>query len=141
MDASQRVHRHNAIRSWSPLDTIECRDAILSPDGGEPDWPEAEAVIGNPPFLGGKLLEPGVLGRNTSHSLFDAYTRGACRQEADLVTYWFAKAGEQIGAGKSHRVGTGRDQLDPRRREPAGARSSRPLTVVPCTTRGRTNRG
>ena len=30
----------------SPLETIECRDAVLSPDGSEPDWPEAEAVIG-----------------------------------------------------------------------------------------------
>ena len=35
-----------------PLDTIECRDAILTPEGGEPDWPEADVVIGNPPFLG-----------------------------------------------------------------------------------------
>ena len=39
-----------------PLDTIECRDAVLTPDGQEPDWPEADVVIGNPPFLGGKLL-------------------------------------------------------------------------------------
>ena len=39
-----------------PLDTIECRDAILTPDNIEPKWPEADVVIGNPPFLGGKLL-------------------------------------------------------------------------------------
>ena len=39
-----------------PLETIECSDAILTPDGGEPEWPEADAIIGNPPFLGGKLL-------------------------------------------------------------------------------------
>ena len=43
-----------------PLETIECRDAILAADGGEPEWPEADVVIGNPPFLGGKLLR-GVL--------------------------------------------------------------------------------
>ena len=29
----------------NPLDTIECRDAILAPDGSEPDWPEAD--VGN----------------------------------------------------------------------------------------------
>ena len=34
------------------LDTIECRDAILAPDGSEPDWPRADVVIGNPPYLG-----------------------------------------------------------------------------------------
>ena len=41
-----------------PLDTIECRDAVLTPEGGEPDWPEADVVIGNPPFLGTKLQIP-----------------------------------------------------------------------------------
>ena len=39
-----------------PLDTIECRDAILTADSTEPAWPAADVVIGNPPFLGGKLL-------------------------------------------------------------------------------------
>ena len=39
-----------------PLDTIECRDAILTPDSTEPDWPEADVIIGNPPFLGGNRL-------------------------------------------------------------------------------------
>ena len=38
-----------------PLETIECRDAILTPEGGEPGWPAADVVIGNPPFLGGNL--------------------------------------------------------------------------------------
>ena len=46
-----------------PLETIECRDAILAADGGEPAWPEADAVIGNPPFLGGKLLRAYWAGR------------------------------------------------------------------------------
>ena len=39
-----------------PLDTIECRDAILTTDSAEPEWPPADVVIGNPPFLGGKRL-------------------------------------------------------------------------------------
>ena len=39
-----------------PLDTIECRDAILAPDGTEPEWPEADVVIGNPPFLGNRRM-------------------------------------------------------------------------------------
>jgi len=43
-----------------PLDTIECRDAVLTDDGKEPDWPDADVVIGNPPFLGGKLLRGGA---------------------------------------------------------------------------------
>ena len=32
-----------------PLDRINCRDAVLNPDGTEPEWPVADCVIGNPP--------------------------------------------------------------------------------------------
>jgi type II restriction/modification system DNA methylase subunit YeeA len=42
-----------------PLDTIECRDAILNEDGTAADWPRADVIIGNPPFLGGKMLRDG----------------------------------------------------------------------------------
>jgi type II restriction/modification system DNA methylase subunit YeeA len=44
-----------------PLDTIACRDAVLNPDGSEAVWPEAEVIVGNPPFLGGSKMR-GVLG-------------------------------------------------------------------------------
>ena len=39
-----------------PLDTIECRDAILNSDGTEPKWPDADVIVGNPPFIGGDLV-------------------------------------------------------------------------------------
>ena len=86
-----------------PLDTIECRDAILTPDGGEPDWPQADVVIGNPPFLGGKLLIGG-LGEGYVSRMFTAW-RGRVPREADLVCYWFVKAGGQVASGKTTRVG------------------------------------
>ena len=86
-----------------PLETIECRDAILAPDGGEPDWPKADAMIGNPPFLGGKLLIGG-LGEDYVSRMFAAW-RDRVPPEADLVCYWFVKAGEQVGTGKAQRVG------------------------------------
>ena len=86
-----------------PLDTIECRDAILSPDGGAPDWPEVDAVIGNPPVLGGKLLIGG-LGEDYVSRMFGAW-KGRVPREADLVCYWFVKAGEQVASGKATRIG------------------------------------
>ena len=86
-----------------PLDTIECRDAIVTPDGGEPEWPAADVVIGNPPFLGGKLLNTG-LGEDYVSRIFSVYA-GRVPAEADLVCYWFVKAGEHVGAGKAKRVG------------------------------------
>ena len=86
-----------------PLDNIECRDAILGPDGREPDWPEADVVIGNPPFLGGKLLI-GELGEDYMSRVFTAW-RGRVPPEADLVCYWFVKAGEEVETGKAQRIG------------------------------------
>ena len=86
-----------------PLDTIECRDAILTPDNAEPDWPEADIVIGNPPFLGGKLLIT-YLGEDYVSQMFKTYA-GRVPAEADLVCYWFEKAGQEIAAGRTRRVG------------------------------------
>ena len=86
-----------------PLETIECRDAILTPDSTEPDWPEASAVIGNPPFLGGKLLITN-LGEDYVTRMFTTY-KDRVPAEADLVCYWFEKAGHQIASGKVKRAG------------------------------------
>ena len=86
-----------------PLDNIECRDAILTPDDAEPDWPEADVVIGNPPFLGGKLLIK-HLGEDYVSRMFATYA-GRVPAEADLVCYWFEKAGHQIASGKAKRAG------------------------------------
>ena len=86
-----------------PLETIECRDAILTPAGGEPEWPEADVIIGNPPFLGGKLLITN-LGEEYISTLFRAYD-DRVPQEADLVCYWFVKAGEQLSDSSTKRVG------------------------------------
>ncbi len=86
-----------------PLDTIECRDAILSPDGVEPDWPEADVVIGNPPFVGGKLLR-GVLGGAYVEALQRLYG-DRIHGEADLVCHWFDKAERLVAAGRIARAG------------------------------------
>ena len=86
-----------------PLDTIECRDAVLTPEDGEPEWPPADVVIGNPPFLGGKLLNT-HLGEEYVSRIFRVYD-GRVPAEADLVCYWFVKAGEHLAAGHAKRAG------------------------------------
>ena len=86
-----------------PLDGIEHRDALLKPDGSEADWPTADVIVGNPPFLGGSR-KGGELGRGYFDALnrvFDQYVPGG----ADLVCYWFHKAHKQIVAGKLQAAG------------------------------------
>ena len=86
-----------------PLNTIECRDAVLTEDGTEPDWSEADVIIGNPPFLGGKRLIK-ELGEEYVSKLFAAY-ENRVPAEVDLVCYWFIKAGEKVVKGEAVRVG------------------------------------
>jgi type II restriction/modification system DNA methylase subunit YeeA len=89
------------------LDHIECRDAIL--DRADPDRPResqgpaAEFIVGNPPFLGGKLLRS-VIGDAYVDDLFRVYD-GRVPREADLVTYWFEKARALIVEKRTRRVG------------------------------------
>jgi hypothetical protein len=41
-----------------PLHNVENRDAILNPDRTGTTWPDADVIIGNPPFLCAKLMKP-----------------------------------------------------------------------------------
>lgn len=85
-----------------PLHTIECRDAVLAPDGAQAVWPKADVVIGNPPFLGNKRMI-GELGESYTKSLRDAYRD--LPGGVDLVCYWFAKAWDQMQSGQLARAG------------------------------------
>ena len=87
----------------SRLETIECRDAVLAPDGSEPRWPAADVIVGNPPFLGDKKMraELGAEYVVKLRGLYDGRVPGG----ADFVTYWFEKARAQIEAGQTHRAG------------------------------------
>jgi hypothetical protein len=86
-----------------PLDTIECRDAILNPDGSEAEWPQANAIIGNPPFLGAKIMK-GYLGVAETERIRAAF-KGRLPGFTDLVCYWFEKARDQIMRGRAERAG------------------------------------
>lgn len=91
-----------------PLDTIECRDAILDAGaagpGREPGWPAADAIIGNPPFLGSGERMRAALGDDYVDALSDLY-EGRVARTADFVTYWHEKARAMVEDGAAKRVG------------------------------------
>ena len=86
-----------------PLETIECRDAVLNPDGTRAEWPAADVVVGNPPFLGNKRMIDG-LGEAYTTRLRSAW-EPLVSSGADLVIYWFAKAWERLQAGELSAAG------------------------------------
>jgi type II restriction/modification system DNA methylase subunit YeeA len=90
-----------------PMDNFKNMDAILDmTDAGnpkEPEWPEADFIVGNPPFLGDKKMR-GELGDEYVETLRRLY-KGRVPGGADLVAYWLEKARKQIGEGKCKRAG------------------------------------
>ena len=104
--------RHNGFKAPSdpvlePIESIRRMDAILDlsdpKNPKEPDWPEAEIIVGNPPFLGGKLLRTN-LGDEYVDQMFQVWDKGVPR-EADLCCYWFEKGRRQVEQGRARRVG------------------------------------
>lgn len=65
--------------------------------------PLTDAIVGNPPFLGDKVMR-GELGDGYTDALRACYEEGRVPGGADLVTYWFEKARAQIEAGKGIRL-------------------------------------
>jgi type II restriction/modification system DNA methylase subunit YeeA len=85
-----------------PLNTIECRDAVLDGDRVA-HWPKADAILGNPPFIGPSDMRR-ALGDSYTEKLRDAYA-GRVPGGADFVCFWFDKAREQVLDGRAMRVG------------------------------------
>ncbi len=115
-----RENGFNAPRDpiLEPLQTIECRDAILAwadEEGqaiaawregavcqGPAEWPTADYIVGNPPFLGAKLFR--------KNGLEDAYIENVQRsfdlpRTVDLCCYWFELGSSAIVRDSRVRVG------------------------------------
>ena len=82
-------------------------DAILAYDESgkpiEPEWPDVDVVIGNPPFLGNRKMRP-ELGNDYCDALLKVYGDRIAGLP-DLVCYWFEKANNHITKGKAKRAG------------------------------------
>ena len=99
------TYNHTPI--LAPLDTIRQMDAILDMSDPqhpkEPDWPEAEFTVGNPPFLGNKMMRKN-LGDETVDAIYTVYA-DRLPKGSDLCCYWFEKARAEITAGNAQRAG------------------------------------
>ena len=89
------------------LVSIRQTDAILANgdtvNPQEPEWPAAEFIIGNPPFLGHFPFRE-QLGDDYVKAVYALYGR-RIPNSSDLCCYWFEKARAQIENGQSRRAG------------------------------------
>src|SRR5690606_41712184 len=90
-----------------PIDKIPLTDASLADDADgnpvEPEWPDADVIVSNPPFLGGSKLR-GELGDEYIEDVWHLYNERVPGL-ADLVCYWFERARAQIESGTTKRAG------------------------------------
>jgi hypothetical protein len=66
------------------------------------EWPEADFIIGNPPFIAGKDLRQ-ELGDGYAEALWAAYPH--IPGGADFVMYWWDKAAQRVREKKAQRFG------------------------------------
>lgn len=80
-----------------PLDNLDrnfiTADALITPDGRPAQWPQADVIIGNPPFLDARKMTV-EHGREYVAKLERLYPEISRR--ADFCTYWFRKAGDHL---------------------------------------------
>lgn len=68
----------------------------------EADWPEADFIVGNPPFMG-QFRQRDALGDGYVDALRAAYPD--VPDAADLVMYWVHKAARAVASGRTIRAG------------------------------------
>jgi len=76
-----------------PLDNLDeniiCADALLNEDGTQRQWPEVDAIIGNPPYQSKNKMQE-EFGKEYINKLRNAYPEVPGR--ADFCVYWYYKA-------------------------------------------------
>jgi len=96
------IDKFNLTEPSLPLDTLDdnivCKDALFN------DWVKANAIIGNPPFLGGKKLRQ-ELGDNYTEKVYQQFPE--VKGQTDFCVFWFRKAHNNLDAqGRAGLVGT-----------------------------------
>lgn len=77
-------------------DAVLAQDETSAPDFGnprQPDWPEANFIVGNPPFIGGKDIRA-ELGGDYAEALWRA--NPTVPASADFVMQWWDRAAREL---------------------------------------------
>ena len=96
------IDRLDLFEPALPLDTLDsnivCEDALFI------DWPSSDAIIGNPPFLGGNRVR-GELGSDYIEKVFSHFPK--VKSQVDFCSYWFRLTADHLNKqGRAGLVGT-----------------------------------
>jgi type II restriction/modification system DNA methylase subunit YeeA len=102
-DALLVPHFRNKAKTLTEAQAGEHADDDALKFYTEREWPAADVIVGNPPFLGGSRIWE-ELGRDYQKELWRIY-ENRVPGVADLCCYWFEKARQQIENKKCERAG------------------------------------
>uniref|UniRef100_UPI003BA8BC40 class I SAM-dependent DNA methyltransferase n=1 Tax=Stappia sp. TaxID=1870903 RepID=UPI003BA8BC40 len=98
----RRFHniRHmDAVLTWDGYPLPQVVDGKeVHPDPRRPEWPKADYIVGNPPFVGGKDIRA-RMGSPYAEALWKAHSH--MNESADFVMYWWDRAAEILLKPKS----------------------------------------
>lgn len=89
------ISQGDAVLTWDgyPVPKVEDGKETL-PNARRPDWPQAEFIVGNPPFIGKGSLMREALGDTYVEALWKAHRE--MNESADFVMYWWDRAAELL---------------------------------------------
>ncbi|PYF01535.1 type II restriction/modification system DNA methylase subunit YeeA [Rhodopseudomonas faecalis] len=92
LKAFKNIQVKNAVLTWdgAPLPKIEGGKETY-PNPRRPEWPAAEFIVGNPPFIGGKDVRSRI---PYAEELWAAHKH--MNESADFVMYWWDRAAELL---------------------------------------------
>jgi hypothetical protein len=107
LGSSDHVHEKDALLTWAgypqtqlkrdrlgrPVPGQQGEKGYVFPDAARPDWPAADFIVGNPPFIGGKDIRS-RLGAGYAEALWGANPQ--INPSADFVMYWWDHAAELL---------------------------------------------
>ena len=90
----RNIQEKNAVLTWNDAPRIKVQDRKEQyTNARRPEWPEADFIVGNPPFIGAKFLRE-RLGSDYVDALWRAHPH--INESADFVMYWWDRAAELL---------------------------------------------
>ncbi|PYE88059.1 hypothetical protein C7477_109103 [Phyllobacterium leguminum] len=99
LKAFHNIENRDAVLTWDGYPLPKVVDGKETyPNARRPDWPKADYIVGNPPFVGGKDIRA-RMGSGYTEALWKAHKH--MNESADFVMYWWDRAAEILLKPKS----------------------------------------
>lgn len=92
LKAFHNIQCVDAVLTWDGYPMPQLKDGMETyPNPRRPKWPEADYIVGNPPFVGGKDIRA-RMGSAYTEALWKAHKH--MNDSADFVMYWWDRSAE-----------------------------------------------